>query len=350
LQRLLVATFFAFGLLLLFDTLSLSSDRTPIIASGSSVNNTTTITNDSLTERANNTLTGVNETAAQTLAAINKSAAQTLAAINQTAAQRVNITEEARQAVVQQAKEAFTDLPGSIAGMLAAAIILVIAIPVIADLLLAHYRQQKQKTSNGPSGMPGLYRSVMALGLIAVVSIVVVYLIALVAFNITIRSEAVDALINVLQNLSTILGTALAAVIAFYFGIRGVENATERAFTAAGLKTKGEGIQTIPPKVTGRYPADGQNNISETSPIVVSFNKAMDGSTITKDTFIVRKEGTDRSIEAEEIKLVENQAIFKPRDNLEKHTEYIVKLTREVKDESGNKMLSDEEWSFRTVE
>src|SRR5918996_4079125 len=145
LQRLLVAAFFAFGLLLLYNTLSLSSNTTPIIASGSSgLNDTTTITNDSLTERVNNTLTGVNATAAQTLAAVNKSAAQTLAAINETAAQRVNITEEARQAVVAQATKAFTDLPGSIAGMLAAAIILVIAIPVIADLLLAHYRQQKQ--------------------------------------------------------------------------------------------------------------------------------------------------------------------------------------------------------------
>jgi len=73
-------------------------------------------------------------------------------------------------------------------------------------------------------------------------------------------------------------------------------------------------------------------------------------STITKDTFIVRKDGTTVNIEAEEIRLlVENQAIFRPRDNLEKNTKYIIKLTGEVKDKSGNKMLSDETWSFTTM-
>jgi hypothetical protein len=71
--------------------------------------------------------------------------------------------------------------------------------------------------------MPGLYRSVMAFGLIAVVSVLVVYLVALVSIYIAIQSPAAQALISVLQNLAAILGTALATVVAFYFGIRGVE-------------------------------------------------------------------------------------------------------------------------------
>ncbi|HEY9386213.1 MAG TPA: Ig-like domain-containing protein [Nitrososphaeraceae archaeon] len=245
---------------------------------------------------------------------------------------------------------AFTELPGSIAGTLAAAIVLILALPVLADLFLAHYRQYKQKTIDRPSGMPGLYRSLMAFGLIAVVSIVIVYLVALVSFYIAIQSPGATALINVLQNLAAILGTALATVVAFYFGIRGAETATDRALAAVGLKPKGEVDQTGPPKIIGRYPTDGQRNVKINSDIVVTFNKAMDGSTITKDTFIVRKDQTAVNIEAEEIKLlVENQAIFNPRDDLEKNTKYIVKVTGEVKDKSGNKMLSDETWSFITM-
>jgi putative flippase GtrA len=96
--------------------------------------------------------------------------------------------------------------------MLVVAIVLVIAAPVIIDLFMAHYRNTNRKSD--------LYRALMAFGVLIVVGIVVVYLIALIAFNIFTENENVDALIDVLKNLSTILGTALAAIIAFYFGVK----------------------------------------------------------------------------------------------------------------------------------
>jgi hypothetical protein len=295
--------------------------------------------NNTVTEQANQTLVQAN----QTLARANQTLAEAQSQANAT------IAEAQSQANATIARAAFTELPGSIAVTLSAAIVLILATPILADLLLAHYRQYKLKTIDRPSGMPGLYRSLMAFGLIAVVSIVVVYLVALVSFYIAVQSPGANALISVLQNLAAILGTALATVIAFYFGIRGVESATDRVLTAVGLK-RSEGDQTGPPKITGTYPANGQHNIKTNSDVVVTFNKQMDGSTIRKDTFIVRKDGTDVNIEAEEIKLLtENQAIFKPRDNLENNTKYIVKLTAEVKDKSGNKMPSDETWSFTTM-
>src|SRR5919108_704725 len=232
----------------------------------------------------------------------------TAAIVNNTATEPMNatITKAQSQANATIAAAAFSDLPASIAGMLAAAIVLVLAVPILADLLLAHYRQYKLKTTDRPLGMAGLYRSLMAFGLIAVVSVLVVYLVALVSFYIATQSPAAQALISVLQNLSAILGTALATVIAFYFGIRGVENATDRALTAVGLKppgTKGEGDQTGPPKIISRYPTDGQHNVKINSDIVVTFNKHMDETTITKDTFIVKKDGTAVNIKAEEINL-----------------------------------------------
>jgi hypothetical protein len=318
----------------------LLSDSTASSGNTSSSNTTTATVNSTATAPVNATIAKAQIEANATIAKAQSQANAT-------------IVKAQSQANATIAAAAFSDLPASITGMLAAAIVLVLAVPILADLLLAHYRQYKLKTIDRPLGMAGLYRSLMAFGLIAVVSVLVVYLVALVSFYIAIQSPAAQALISVLQNLAAILGTALATVIAFYFGIRGVENATDRALAAVGIKssgTKGEGDQTGPPKIIGRYPADGQHNVKINSDIVVTFNKQIDGSTITKDTFLVRKDGTNVNKEAEEIKLlVENQAIFKPRDDFEKNTKYIIKMIGEVKDKFGNKMLSDETWSFITM-
>jgi len=127
---------------------------------------------------------------------------------------RANATEQIRIVATT-----FKDLPNSIASMLVIAIILVIAAPVIIDLFMSHYRNTNRKSD--------LYRALMTFGVLIVVGIVVVYLIALIAFNIFTENENVDALIDVLKNLSTILGTALAAIIAFYFGVRSARESTE---------------------------------------------------------------------------------------------------------------------------
>jgi hypothetical protein len=264
---------------------------------------------------------------------------------NQTLAEaerKANIT----QAVAQRA---FTDLPGSIAGVLAAAIVLVIAVPLLTDLLLAHYRQGKQKTGGRPLGMAGLYRSLMAFGLIAVVSILVVYLVALVSFYIAIESPSSNALISVLQNLAAILGTALATVIAFYFGVRGAETATDKALLAAGVKLPGQGDQPGPPKITGSYPLRDQSNIDVSTQIVAIFSEPIDSTTVTKDTFTLRKEGSNINEDVEYVRLENNTtAVLQPKGKLEYGKKYTVTISKEVKNLTGNKMASDVMWSFTT--
>jgi hypothetical protein len=172
------------------------------------------------------------------MAALNKT-------LNATAAQQASITKQATQAAVQEVKQGnitqqvkqqalnqtkqdiareFKDLPGSIATMLGLTIIVVIDVPILADLSWTHfraYRNRGQGANNDQKGIPGLYRALMAFGLIIVIGIIVVYLIALINFNIGVQSANVQALIDVLKNLGTILGTAVATVIAFYFGVRG---------------------------------------------------------------------------------------------------------------------------------
>jgi predicted PurR-regulated permease PerM len=110
-------------------------------------------------------------------------------------------------------------------------LIFIILIPVVVDLVFTHIKQIRgtsQETKNGLRGMTGLYRALMTFGLILIVGLIVVYLTNLITSNIDKTGPNVDALLNILQNLAAILGTALATVIAFYFGIRGSERAAER--------------------------------------------------------------------------------------------------------------------------
>jgi hypothetical protein len=78
--------------------------------------------------------------------------------------------------------------------------------------------------------MPGLYRALMTFGVIIIVGTVVFYVIGLVIANTSVAgSQAFTSLLNILQNLAAILGTALASVIAFYFGTRATEKAGEKS-------------------------------------------------------------------------------------------------------------------------
>jgi Bacterial Ig-like domain len=112
----------------------------------------------------------------------------------------------------------------------------------------------------------------------------------------------------------------------------------------------GKAEESEAPKIVGRYPVQGQGNIRINSPIAVFFGQPMDSSTITKDTFTLKKDGSDVNIDGE-INLEENgkTVIFNPKEDLQKDTKYAVTLTKEVKNQAGNKMDSDETWSFTTT-
>jgi hypothetical protein len=114
--------------------------------------------------------------------------------------------------------------------------LLVILIPLVSDLVLAQRRQFKQVGQGlvgTPIEMPGLYRALMTFGVIIIVGTVVFYVIGLVIANTSVAgSQAFTSLLNILQNLAAILGTALASVIAFYFGTRATEKAGEKISNA----------------------------------------------------------------------------------------------------------------------
>jgi hypothetical protein len=190
----------------------------------------TNLANETITNLANETLTALTSNVTQTLTTLNETATnqarlneearrnttQTLAILNETATNQARLNEEARRNATEIIAREFKDLPNSISLMMGIAIILVIALPVVIDLFYPRGKGREERSD--------LYRALMTFGVIIVVGIVVVYLIALIAFNIGSTDNInVEALIDVLKNLSTILGTALAAIVAFYFGSKGIQ-------------------------------------------------------------------------------------------------------------------------------
>jgi hypothetical protein len=123
--------------------------------------------------------------------------------------------------------------PQSTAMNILIATALVILIPLVSDMVLAHRRRSKhldQGLASAPTGMPGLYRALMTFGIIIIVGTLVFYVIGLVIANSSIAGpQAFTGLLNILQNLAAILGTALASVIAFYFGTRATERSGEKS-------------------------------------------------------------------------------------------------------------------------
>ena len=225
---------------------------------------------------------------------------------------------------------------------------LVIAIPLSIDLILAHIRRQRdtaQGTASAPVGMPGLYRALMTFGVILIVGTLVFYAIGLVIANISmIGQPGVQALIDVLRNLASILGTALASVIAFYFGSRASEKAAEKATSKEALVSVG----SVPPDVISMSPANGSSGVQINSPIIATFSEPIRPSTITAGSFTVKY---DDSTLPGIITVSEDKRTitFTPLPSLQSNKQHTVTVTTGVMNLSGNGMKSDKIWSFHTI-
>jgi hypothetical protein len=232
-------------------------------------------------------------------------------------------------------------------------IFLIIIIPLVLDMFLAYRKKPKESTdkeNNRVVGMPGLYRSLMTFGIIVLVGTVIFYLLALITLNINnSTSPILQSLIDILKNLGTILGTALATIIAFYFGMRGAESATEKA--AAASATKQACGEKVPPKVLNTIPADGATEVSVTSLVSATFSEPMSSPTINANTFTVKKaEETTPIIGIVSFSPDGKTAIFDSTQDFSPNTKYIAAIDIGAEDLAGNSIVSTKRWSFTTTE
>jgi Bacterial Ig-like domain len=228
----------------------------------------------------------------------------------------------------------------------------IIGVPLVLDIILAYRRKPAMSTDRENSrvvGMPDLYRSLMTFGIIVLVGTVIFYLLALITLNINnSTSPALQSLIDVLKSLGTILGTALATIIAFYFGTRAAESATEKAAAAAAITRAA--AEKEPPKVLNTIPADGATQVPVSSLVSATFSEPMSSTTINERTFTIRRAQDESTPIKGTLSLSPDgkTAIFDPERDFSPNTKYIAEIDTGAKDLAGNALASAKRWSFTT--
>jgi hypothetical protein len=227
---------------------------------------------------------------------------------------------------------------------------LIIFVPLVFDLYFAYTRKPTQSTEKEGgriAGMPGLYRALMTYGIIILVGTVIFFLLALIFVNINNpQSSMLASLIDLLKNLGTILGTALATIIAFYFGMRGAESAAEKAVASTKLATGKE-----PPKVLSTSPPNGGKEVAPNSLVTATFSEPMNTSTVTEDTFTVKKEGDTNPLPGKvSLGPDAKTASFDADSDFEPNKKYIATIDIGTKDLKGSALASAKSWSFTTAE
>jgi hypothetical protein len=101
------------------------------------------------------------------------------------------------------------------------------------------------------------------------------------------------------------------------------------------------------PKIVSVFPADGESDVARDQVISVTFNLAMDPSTINDSTFTV----SDGAASVEGIiNYSEATATFTPFNTFDAETDYTVTLSSGIKNRTGVSLESEESWNFSTVE
>jgi Bacterial Ig-like domain len=318
-----------------------------------SLNSTVQGFNDSISQNATNrtnvtaaqvnqTLAQVNQTLAQvnqTLASAQIQANQTLASAqiqaNQTLA-AANVTAVAREAT----KETITGfaVPGfaSVIGSLIFAIAIFIVVPLVAGMLLT-YRQGFR--------MNQLYRVLVAIGVIFTVILIVVFLNSLIAFNISAPGTTTATLLETQKNFLTIIATAFASLVAFYFGTRGTQSRNaERTTTITGHEIGQKALEVVDVN-----PIDGTVGVEVDSPVTATFSASVRSSTINANTFSV-KDASGNPVQGK-ITLTDNNTTirFNPVPPFNRNSRYTVTITKGIIDISGASLAAEMEWHFTTV-
>ena len=99
------------------------------------------------------------------------------------------------------------------------------------------------------------------------------------------------------------------------------------------------------PTIFSTSPENGASNVERNKIISISFNQAMDASTINNSTFTLAN-GSEAVTGTAEYS--GTTARFTPDEILKPNTDYILKLSTDAKNTSGISVAADTDWSFTT--
>lgn len=154
---------------------------------------------------------------------------------NATAVQaKANATAFQAEAQTKQLNSFQTIITVSIAGIGA----LIIA-PLLLSMYLT-YRTGRIGINTRPLVMSQLYRVLIAIGVIFTVLVILIYLNSMIWFNMSILSPNITALLETQKNFLTIIGTAFASLVAFYFGTRASQGSNAERMTTITKPESGQ--------------------------------------------------------------------------------------------------------------
>jgi heme/copper-type cytochrome/quinol oxidase subunit 2 len=255
-----------------------------------------------------------------------------------------------------------TYLLGSIVlsiGLIAA----VIVVPLLYNMFLT-FRQGRQTTNEGttirPLTLNQLYRLLVAIGVILTVILIIVYLNSLIWYSITavLPTQTITALVEVEKNFVTIVGTAFASLVAFYFGARATQGSNGERKTPGTRQVSNGGGGTT--QVTGESgqkallcihvnPIKGSVGVEIDSQVTATFSTAVRSSTISNETFSI-KDDKGNPVQGK-FTLTDNNTtiVFTPVPTFNGGTRYTVTIKKSIMDISGASMATDMEWHFTTT-
>jgi len=234
----------------------------------------------------------------------------------------------------------------TILGTSIVAIAVIMVVPLLLHLFLL-YRQglkMNSKAANDNSFLINqLYRVLVAIGVTFTVVLVIVYLNSLIWFN---EDENIlNSLLETQKNFLTIIGTAFASLVAFYFGSRG----TQRSNVDSTEAVKRQDLAQRAPEVIDVNPIDGSAGVEVNSEVRVVFSTPIRSSSINENTFSVR-DYKDNFVQGK-ITVTDNDTIivFSPVANFVPNSKYSVAVNKGIVDKSGTSMISDMVWHFTTA-
>lgn len=207
-------------------------------------------------------------------------------------------------------------------------------LPLVYDMKKTY----KQRGRPGPetSGFPDLARSLMAFGIIIILAILAFHVLVTITYT-ALPTTTNTALVDIIKNLSTILGGAVSAIIGFYFGQRTLE----RRDTSGGARAAvGSG-----PSIIDTVPSDGSHPVPVDTPITATFSEPV----TVEPSSLTLKDANNNSIEGGNVLYQDGKTLkFENKLNLSPSTTYIATITG-VKNLAGNSMSSPKTWKFTTA-
>jgi hypothetical protein len=215
-----------------------------------------------------------------------------------------------------------------------------LVIPLSLMLILTYLQGRAiGKGSNIPQFAVGqFYRLLVAVGVILTVLLIIVYLNTMIMI---VPLQSQQTLLETQKNFLTIVGTAFASLVAFYFGTRGnAERTTTITKPEAGQKAL---------EVIDVNPIDGSMGVEVESPVTATFSAPIRSSSINPNTFSV-KDVNGNPVQGK-LTLTDNKTTirFSPVLPLNRNNRYTVTATKGLMDISGATITADKEWHFTTV-